>query len=88
MAKKLKKIPKFKNEDEEAEFWNTHDSTAYVDWSKAKRGIFPNLKPSSRSISIRLPEYIINQIKIQANKLDIPYQSLIKQYIAGKVLKK
>lgn len=83
MAKKLKKIPKFKNEDDEAEFWNSHDSTDYIDWSKAKQGIFPNLKPSSRSISIRLPEYIISKIKIQANKLDIPYQTLMKQYIAA-----
>lgn len=88
MAKKLKKIPKFKNEDEEAKFWNTHDSTEYLDWSKAKHVIFPNLKPTSRSISIRLPEYIINQIKVKANKLDIPYQSLMKQYIAKEALRK
>lgn len=88
MAKKLKKIPKFKNEDEEAKFWNTHDSTEYFDWSKAKNVIFPNLKPTSRSISLRLPEYIINQVKVQANKLDVPYQSLMKQYIAKEALKK
>lgn len=88
MAKKLKKIPKFKNEDEEAEFWNTHDSTEYLDWSKAKKVIFPNLKPTSRSISIRLPEYIINRVKVEANKLDIPYQTLMKQYIAKGVFEK
>ena len=88
MAKKLKRIPKFKNEDEEAEFWNTHDSTEYLDWSKAKNIIFPNLKPTSRSISIRLPEYIINQVKVQANKLDVPYQALMKQYIAKEALKR
>ena len=88
MPKKLKKLPKFKNEAEEAEFWNTHDSTEYFDWSKAKRVIFPNLKPTSRSISIRLPEYIINQVKVEANKIDIPYQALIKQYIAKGVLEK
>ena len=88
MPKDLKKIPKFKNEDKEAEFWNTHDSTEYLDWSKAKIGIFPNLKPTSRSISIRIPEYIINKVKVQANKLDIPYQALMKQYIAAGVLKK
>jgi predicted DNA binding CopG/RHH family protein len=82
MAKKLKKIPKFKNEDEEAEFWNTHDSIEYIDWSKAENVIFPNLKPTSRAISIRLPEYIINRVKVQANELDIPYQALMKQYIA------
>ena len=88
MAKKLKRIPKFKSEDEEAEFWNTHDSTDYTDWSKAKNVIFPNLKPTSRSISIRLPEYIIDQVKVKANKLDIPYQTLMKQYIAKGAFKK
>jgi predicted DNA binding CopG/RHH family protein len=88
MAKKLKKIPKFKTENEEAEFWNTHDSTEYLDWSKAKRVTFPNLKPTSRSISLRIPEYIINQVKIQANSMDIPYQALMKQYIAKGVTKK
>jgi predicted DNA binding CopG/RHH family protein len=85
--KKLKKIPIFKNEDEEREFWDTHDSTEYVDWSKAKNVIFPNLKPTARSISIRIPEYIINQVKVEANKLDIPYQALMKQYIAQGVKK-
>jgi predicted DNA binding CopG/RHH family protein len=88
MAKKFKKIPKFKTESEEAEFWNTHDSTDYLDWSKARQVIFPNLKPTSRSISIRIPEYIINRVKVKANKLDIPYQTLIKQYIAKEVLKR
>lgn len=88
MAKKLKNIPKFRNEDEEREFWDTHSSVDYVDWSKAKNVIFPNLKPTSRSISIRLPEYIINQVKVEANKLDIPYQALMKQYIAKGALKK
>lgn len=88
MPNKLKKIPKFKSEGEEAEFWNTHDSTEYIDWTKAKPAIFPNLKPTSRSISIRIPEYIINQVKVEANKLDIPYQALMKQYIAKGVMKK
>ncbi|OGE80732.1 MAG: hypothetical protein A3H72_02080 [Candidatus Doudnabacteria bacterium RIFCSPLOWO2_02_FULL_48_8] len=88
MAKKFKKIPKFKSENEEAEFWNTHDSTEYLDWSKARNVIFPNLKPTSRSISIRLPEYIISQVKVEANKLDVPYQALMKQYIAKGVMKK
>ena len=81
MAKKLKKIPKFKTEDEEAEFWNTHDSTDYFDWSKAKIGIFPNLKLTTRPISLRLPISLINRAKVQAHKLDIPYQTLIKQSI-------
>ena len=88
MSKKLKKIPKFKNEDEEAKFWNSHSSVDYFDWSKAQRVIFPNLKPTSRSISIRIPEYIINRVKVEANKLDIPYQALMKQYIANGVLSK
>jgi predicted DNA binding CopG/RHH family protein len=87
MAKKLKKIPKFKSEDEEAKFWNTHDSTDYLDWSKAQRAVFPNLKPTTRSISLRLPEYIIARTKEKANALDVPYQSLMKQYIAKEALK-
>lgn len=82
MKKRLKKIPKFRNEDEEAEFWSTHDSTDYVDWSKAKIGLFPNLKPTTRPISLRIPEIVISKVKVQANKLNIPYQSLMKQYIA------
>lgn len=85
MAKKLKAIPKFKNEDEEAEFWNTHDSTDYLDWSKFQRVRFPNLKPTSTSISIRLPSYMISELKVKANRLDIPYQTLIKQAIAEKL---
>ena len=86
--KKFKKIPKFKNEDEERDFWATADSSDYFDWDKAEQVIFPNLKPSSRSISIRLPEYIINEVKIKANKLDIPYQALMKQYIAKGVFER
>ncbi len=88
MSNKLKAIPKFKNEDEEAKFWNSHDSSDYVDWSKSQPIIFPNLKPSSKSISIRIPSYILDKVKIRANALDVPYQSLIKQYIANEVLKK
>ncbi len=81
-------MPKFKNEDEERKFWDTHSSMDYFDWSKAQNVVFPNLKPTSRSISIRTSEYIINQVKVEANKLDIPYQSLMKQYIANGVMKK
>ena len=81
---KLKKIPKFKNEGEEAEFWSVHDSTGFVDWSKAERACFPNLRPSSRHISIRLPESLLALVKSLANKKDVPYQSLIKTYIADK----
>lgn len=83
--KKLKKIPKFKNEKEEAEFWSIHDSTEYIDYSKAKRVIFPNLKPSTRTISIRLPESLFEHLKTLANKKDVPYQSLLKMFLAEKV---
>ena len=77
--KKLKKIPRFKNEDEERDFWATHDSTDYFDWSKAIRGVkFPNLKPSTKTISLRLPQYLLDDLKIMANKIDVPYQSYIK----------
>ncbi|MHB8853796.1 MAG: BrnA antitoxin family protein [Ignavibacteriaceae bacterium] len=76
--KKLKKIPKFKTEDEEREFWSKADSTNYVDWTKAKRVRFPKLKPSTKTISIRLPEHLIEGLKALANKRDVPYQSLIK----------
>ena len=78
MMKKLKKIPKFKTEEEEREFWSKADSTNYVDWTKAKRISFPKLKPSTKTISIRLPEHLIEGLKTLANKRDVPYQSLIK----------
>jgi len=82
MKKNLKPIPYFKSEKKEREFWQTHDSTEYVDWSKAKRGIqFPNLKLTSKPITLRLPEGLIDRLKIKGHKMDIPYQSLIKQYI-------
>ena len=83
--KKLKKIPTFKTEDEEREFWASHDSTDYVDWSKAERAIFPNLKPSTESISLRLPKFLLARIKELANKKDVPYQSLMKIFLAEKV---
>ncbi len=84
--KKLKKIPKFKNEDEEREFWAIHDSTEYIDWSKAiKNPIFPNLKPSTESISLRLPKYLLERIKQLANYRDVPYQSLMKIFLAERV---
>ena len=79
--KKLKKLPKFKNEDEEREFWFTHDSTEYLDWSKAKRGIFFDVKPSTRTISIRFPNITLAKLKQKANFMDVPYQALIKQYV-------
>ena len=83
--RKLRRPPKFKNEKEEFEFWSSHDSTDYVDYSKAKRVLFPNLKPSTRTISIRLPESLITHIKVLANRRDIPYQSLLKMYLIEKV---
>lgn len=80
-----KQIPKFKNEDEEREFWSKADSTDYVDWSKGKRVVFPNLKPSVKTISLRLPEALLEELKMLANKKDVPYQSLLKVYLAEKV---
>src|ERR1700749_4323908 len=80
----LKTPPQFKTETEERTFWETHDFTDYVDWSKAERSRFPNLKPSTTAISIRLPVGLLEQIKIAANKRDVPYQSLIKMWLAEK----
>ncbi len=85
MAKPLKKIPKFRSEAAERKFWETHDSTDYLDWSKAKRVRFPNLKLSTISISLRLPIGLLEEIKIAANKRDVPYQSLIKMWLSEKV---
>ena len=84
----LKQIPKFKNEKAEAEFWSSHDSTEYIDYANAKRVALPNLKPTTRTISIRLPESLIEHIKQLANKRDVPYQSLIKIFLAEKVVEK
>ena len=85
MNKKLKDIPKFADEAEEREFWLTHDTTDYVDWSKAKRVSFPNLKPTTQSISLRLPLWMLESIKTTANRQDVPYQSLIKAWLAEKL---
>lgn len=82
---KIKSIPNFKNEDEEREFWATHDVTDYFDMEKAELAIFPNLKPSTKRISIRLPETLIFRLKQIANKKDVPYQSLMKIFLAEKV---
>jgi predicted DNA binding CopG/RHH family protein len=82
MSKNLKPIPEFKSEAEEREFWQTHDSTEYIDWSKAKRGVvFPNLQLTSKPITLRLPVSMIDRLKSEAHKMDIPYQSLIKKLI-------
>lgn len=85
MPKKLKAVPRFTSEAQERKFWETHDSTEYVDWSKAKRARFANLKPSTTAISLRLPVSLLEQIKVAANKRDVPYQSLIKAWLAEKV---
>lgn len=82
---KLKKVPKFRTEREELEFWSTHDSADYIDYSKTKRALFPNLKPSTRTISIRLPESLIEHLKVLANKRDVPYQFLLKMFLIEKV---
>jgi len=85
MKKKLKPIPTFRNEDEERDFWATADSSEYFDWSKAEPVIFPNLKPSTQSISLRLPKYLLARIKQLANSKDVPYQSLMKIFLSEKV---
>lgn len=81
MSSKFKKIPTFKTEKQEREFWQTHDSTEYVDWSKAERVSFPNLKLTSKPITIRLPQSLIDRLKIKAHKRDVPYQSLMKDIL-------
>ncbi|WP_282720347.1 BrnA antitoxin family protein [Halomonas kalidii] len=82
---KQKKMSEFKTEEEEREFWETHDSSDYVDWSQAEPASFPKLKPSTKTISLRLPEALLDRIKIEANKRDMPYQSLIKAWLADDV---
>lgn len=85
MKKINKKIPRFKNKDEEREFWSRHDSTDYIDWDKAKKAVLPNLKPSVKTISIRLPEMMLEELKLLANKRDVPYQSLLKMFLAERI---
>ena len=82
---KSKAKPKFKTEAEERAFWESHDSSDYVDWTQAKAASMPNLKPSTKTISLRLPEGLLDSIKIEANKRDMPYQSLIKSWLADDV---
>ena len=80
-----KPIPQFENEAEEQEFWSVHDSTDYVDWSQAQRVTFGRLKPSTQTISIRLPVALLEDLKLLANKRDVPYQSLVKIFLAERV---
>ena len=83
--KTTKPVPVFRDEAEERRFWETHDSTDHVDWSKAEPKRLPNLKPSTTSISLRLPVTLLERIKVAANKRDMPYQSLIKAWLSEKV---
>lgn len=80
-----KKIPEFSNEEEEFEFWSKADSTEYLDWSQAKRTKLPNLKPTLKTISIRLPAAMVEDLKVLANQRDVPYQSLMKVFLAERV---
>ena len=83
----MKKIPKFKTEAEEREFWANSDSSDNIDWSKARRVLLPNIKPSLRTISLRLPEIMLEELKLIANKRDVPYQSLIKMFLSERLSK-
>jgi predicted DNA binding CopG/RHH family protein len=82
-----KQLPVFKNEDEEREFWATHDSTEYMNWNRAEKVTFSNLKPSVKKISLRLPESMLEELKLLANKRDVPYQSLLKIFLAERIEK-
>ena len=82
---KKKQIPKFESEDQERDFWASHDSTEYLNWDRARRLTFDNLKPSTKTISLRLPEALLQELKLLANKRDVPYQSLLKIFLAERV---
>ena len=83
--KSPKAIPSFRSEDDEREFWTTADSTDYFDWSKARRVVFPNLKPSTATISLRLPQGMLDDLKVLANQRDVPYQSLLKVFLSERL---
>ena len=78
-------MPKFQSEDEEREFWAMHDSTEYMDWSQAERVVLPKLKPAKKTISLRMSETMLNELRLLANKMDVPYQSLIKVYLRERI---
>ncbi len=80
-----KKVPEFQSEDEERNFWATHDSTEFVDWKRSKKTVLPNLKPSVKTISLRLPESMLEELKLLANKRDVPYQSLMKVFLSERI---
>lgn len=83
--KNMKRLPKFENEEQEREFWAHHESADYVDWKRGKRVVLPNLRPSSQTISLRLPKPMVEQLKLLANKRDVPYQSLLKMFVAERL---
>jgi predicted DNA binding CopG/RHH family protein len=85
MSKKLKAVPKFASEAEERAFWEAHDSADYLDWTQAQRAVLPNLKPTTKTISLRLPQHLLDSIKAAANARDVPYQSLIKVWLQEKL---
>jgi len=85
MKKRLKPIPKFTSEDEEREFWEQQDTSEYLDWSQAQQVIMPKLKPTTKTISLRLPQHLLDSIKAAANARDVPYQSLIKVWLQEKL---
>jgi predicted DNA binding CopG/RHH family protein len=80
-----KALPKFKNEDSERQFWAKHDSADFIDWRGAKRVTLPSLRPSSQTISLRLPKPMLDRLKLLANKRDVPYQSLLKMFVADRL---
>ena len=85
MNKRLRRIPRHRSEDRERAFWSKHDSTDYVDWTRASKVVFQNLKPTLRTISVRLPEHLLAELKLLAHKRDVPYQSLLKLFLAERV---
>ena len=85
MKKQLKPIPDFANEQEERLFWETHDSADYVDWKKAESVVLPNLRPTTKTMSLRLPQHLLDSLKAAAHSRDVPYQSLIKVWLQEKL---
>ncbi len=85
IASMKKRVPKFKNEDEERAFWSKNDSSEYLNWKSAERVLFPNLKPSTKAISLRLPESLLDALRQLANERDVPYQSLIKIFLQERI---
>ena len=81
----MNKIPQFNSEDEERQFWSDQDSTDFIDWSGARPVVLSNLRPSTKTISLRLPEHMIEELKLLANKRDVPYQSLLKMFLAERI---